>query len=64
MCSVGRPVNSLFVSPAVTPIKHVTEPYSNNPSFRMYQYDSKDYAVLVRNATFIGLLRTEVHVGR
>eukprot|EP00066_Takifugu_rubripes_P006614 XP_003971549.2 PREDICTED: acid sphingomyelinase-like phosphodiesterase 3a [Takifugu rubripes] len=42
----GKPVNSLFVSPAVTPIKHVTAPYSNNPSFRMYQYDSRDYAVL------------------
>lgn len=48
--SVGNPVNSLFVSPAVTPIKHVTEAYSNNPSFRMYQYDSGDYAVLVRSS--------------
>ncbi|XP_053193531.1 acid sphingomyelinase-like phosphodiesterase 3a [Scomber japonicus] len=42
----GKPVNSLFVSPAVTPIKHVLEPYSNNPAFRMYLYSSKDYAML------------------
>lgn len=42
-------MNSLFVSPAVTPIKDVTAPYSNNPSFRMYQYNSRDHAVLVRN---------------
>ncbi|TKS75413.1 Acid sphingomyelinase-like phosphodiesterase 3a [Collichthys lucidus] len=42
----GKPVNSLFVSPAVTPIKHVLEPYSNNPAFRMYLYNSKDYALL------------------
>ncbi|KAM9704579.1 cyclic GMP-AMP phosphodiesterase SMPDL3A [Menidia menidia] len=32
----GKPVNSLFVSPAVTPIKNLLEPYSNNPGFRMY----------------------------
>uniref|UniRef100_A0A8C4H3E2 Acid sphingomyelinase-like phosphodiesterase n=1 Tax=Dicentrarchus labrax TaxID=13489 RepID=A0A8C4H3E2_DICLA len=42
----GKPVNSLFVSPAVTPIKHVLEPYSNNPAFRMYLYSSKDYTML------------------
>ncbi|KAG7508509.1 acid sphingomyelinase-like phosphodiesterase 3a [Solea senegalensis] len=42
----GKPLNSLFVSPAVTPIKHVMEPYSNNPAFRMYLYDAEDFGVL------------------
>ncbi|KAM6906132.1 cyclic GMP-AMP phosphodiesterase SMPDL3A [Lycodopsis pacificus] len=42
----GKPVNSLFVSPAVTPIKHVLEPYSNNPALRAYVYNTKDYALL------------------
>ncbi|AWP20405.1 putative acid sphingomyelinase-like phosphodiesterase 3a [Scophthalmus maximus] len=42
----GKPLNSLFVSPALTPIKHVLEPYSNNPAFRMYLYNAKDYAML------------------
>nr|XP_019963761.1 PREDICTED: acid sphingomyelinase-like phosphodiesterase 3a [Paralichthys olivaceus] len=42
----GKPLNSLFVSPAITPIKHVLEPYSNNPAFRMYLYNAKDYAML------------------
>uniref|UniRef100_A0A3P9LA01 Acid sphingomyelinase-like phosphodiesterase n=1 Tax=Oryzias latipes TaxID=8090 RepID=A0A3P9LA01_ORYLA len=42
----GKPVNSLFVSPAVTPIKNVLESYSNNPGFRMYLYNSQDYSML------------------
>lgn len=42
----GKPVNSMFVAPAVTPIKSVYEPYSNNPAFRMYHYDSKDHGLL------------------
>ncbi|XP_071385465.1 cyclic GMP-AMP phosphodiesterase SMPDL3A [Centroberyx affinis] len=42
----GEPVNSLFVSPAITPIKSILEPYSNNPAFRMYHYNTKDYTVL------------------
>ncbi|XP_062323253.1 acid sphingomyelinase-like phosphodiesterase 3a isoform X1 [Osmerus eperlanus] len=42
----GKPVNSLFVSPAVTPIKSVSEPYSNNPGFRMYLYHPQDYTLL------------------
>lgn len=46
--SAGKPVNSLFVSPALTPIKAVLEPYSNNPAYRMYQYDNSDFSVLVR----------------
>lgn len=47
-CSAGKAVNSLFVSPAVTPIKSVLEPYSNNPAYRMYLYDTSDFSVLVR----------------
>ncbi|KAG9347489.1 hypothetical protein JZ751_005056, partial [Albula glossodonta] len=42
----GQPVNSLFVTPAITPIKHVEEPYSNNPGLRMYLYDPTDYSLL------------------
>ncbi|XP_028253911.1 cyclic GMP-AMP phosphodiesterase SMPDL3A [Parambassis ranga] len=42
----GKPVNSVFVSPAVTPIKSVLEPYSNNPAFRVYLYNNKDYTLL------------------
>lgn len=42
----GKPVNSLFVSPAVTPIKDIFQPYSNNPSFRVYLYNTEDYTVL------------------
>lgn len=42
----GKPVNSLFVAPAVTPIRNILEPYSNNPAFRMYLYDSQDYTML------------------
>uniref|UniRef100_A0A8C8JG60 Sphingomyelin phosphodiesterase C-terminal domain-containing protein n=1 Tax=Oncorhynchus tshawytscha TaxID=74940 RepID=A0A8C8JG60_ONCTS len=32
----GGPVSSLFVTPAVTPIKKAEEPYSNNRAFHMY----------------------------
>ncbi|CAB1342803.1 unnamed protein product [Coregonus sp. 'balchen'] len=42
----GEPVNSLFVTPAVTPIKSAEEAYSNNPAFRMYHYDPQDYGLL------------------
>lgn len=42
----GKPVNSLFVAPAVTPIRNILEPYSNNPAFRMYLYDSQDFTML------------------
>ncbi|KAK5903152.1 hypothetical protein CgunFtcFv8_006959 [Champsocephalus gunnari] len=41
----GKPVNSLFVSPAVTPIKSLLQPYSNNPAFRMYLYDTEDFSM-------------------
>ncbi|KAM4633590.1 cyclic GMP-AMP phosphodiesterase SMPDL3A [Polymixia lowei] len=42
----GRPVNSLFVAPAITPIKHVLEPYSNNPAYRLFHYDTSNYTLL------------------
>ena len=47
MYLAGKPLNSIFVSPAVTPIKSVLEPYSNNPAFRMCFYDPSDFFVLV-----------------
>lgn len=42
----GEPLSSIFVSPAVTPIKRVLEPYSNNPAFRMYLYHGSDFTPL------------------
>ncbi|KAK6489806.1 acid sphingomyelinase-like phosphodiesterase 3a [Huso huso] len=42
----GNAVNSLFVAPAVTPIMGALESQSNNPGFRLYQYDSSDYNLL------------------
>lgn len=44
---VGKPVNSLFVAPAVTPVKNVLQLESNNPGVRLYQYDLLDYSLLV-----------------
>ncbi|KAG8444288.1 hypothetical protein GDO86_009463, partial [Hymenochirus boettgeri] len=41
-----KPVGSVFVAPAVTPIKSVLETDSNNPGFRLYQYDTSDYHLL------------------
>ncbi|XP_060094769.1 acid sphingomyelinase-like phosphodiesterase 3a isoform X2 [Heteronotia binoei] len=42
----GKPVNSLFVAPAVTPVKSLWQVDSNNPGVRLYQYDSLSYSVL------------------
>ncbi|XP_061757143.1 acid sphingomyelinase-like phosphodiesterase 3a [Nerophis ophidion] len=42
----GKPVNSVFVSPAVTPFKDVYTPYSNNPAVRLYLYDMDDFGIL------------------
>ncbi|XP_028296316.1 cyclic GMP-AMP phosphodiesterase SMPDL3A [Gouania willdenowi] len=42
----GKAVNSLFVSPAVTPIKDAKDPFSNNPGLRLYVYDPQDYGVM------------------
>ncbi|NXO53564.1 ASM3A phosphodiesterase, partial [Aramus guarauna] len=41
-----NPVNSLFVAPAVTPVKNVWQMESNNPGVRLYQYDLSDYSLL------------------
>lgn len=35
----GSPVNVVFVAPAVTPIRNIKEPTSNNPGFRVYLLD-------------------------
>ncbi|KAE8602330.1 hypothetical protein XENTR_v10013950 [Xenopus tropicalis] len=42
-----KPVGSVFVTPAVTPIRSALETDSNNPGFRLYQYDTTDYHLLV-----------------
>nr|XP_023394451.1 acid sphingomyelinase-like phosphodiesterase 3a isoform X2 [Loxodonta africana] len=42
----GSPVSSLFVAPAVTPVKSVLEKQTNNPGVRLFQYDSRDYQLL------------------
>ncbi|XP_056620325.1 acid sphingomyelinase-like phosphodiesterase 3a [Triplophysa dalaica] len=42
----GEPVNSIFVTSAVTPIKSQLEPYSNNPAVRAYLYNPQDYGLL------------------
>ncbi|CAB1340242.1 unnamed protein product [Coregonus sp. 'balchen'] len=39
----GEPINnSLFVTPAVTPIKSAEEPYSNNPAFRILEMQQSE----------------------
>ncbi|XP_044145349.1 acid sphingomyelinase-like phosphodiesterase 3a [Bufo gargarizans] len=40
-----KPVGSAFVAPAVTPIKSSSEKESNNPGFRLYQYDTNSYSL-------------------
>ncbi|XP_023592938.1 acid sphingomyelinase-like phosphodiesterase 3a isoform X2 [Trichechus manatus latirostris] len=42
----GRPVNSLFVAPAVTPVRSVLQKETNNPGVRLFQYDPRDYQLL------------------
>ncbi|KAB0352782.1 hypothetical protein FD754_017639 [Muntiacus muntjak] len=42
----GNPVNSLFVAPAVTPVRSVLEKLTNNPGIRLFQYDPRDYKLL------------------
>ncbi|XP_051908024.1 acid sphingomyelinase-like phosphodiesterase 3a [Hippocampus zosterae] len=44
--SKDSPVNSVFVAPAVTPIRSFSEPYSNNPAVRLYFYDKRDFGIL------------------
>ena len=43
----GNPINSVFVAPAVTPVKGVLEKRTNNPGIRLFQYDPRDYELLV-----------------
>lgn len=52
-----KPVNSLFVAPAVTPVKNVWQMESNNPGVRLYQYDLLDYSLLV-SKDFKALFKT------
>ncbi|XP_071074745.1 cyclic GMP-AMP phosphodiesterase SMPDL3A isoform X2 [Dasypus novemcinctus] len=42
----GSPVSSLFVAPAVTPVKSVQEKQTNNPGVRLFQYAARDYKLL------------------
>ncbi|XP_045400244.1 acid sphingomyelinase-like phosphodiesterase 3a isoform X2 [Lemur catta] len=42
----GSPITSLFVAPAVTPVKSVLEKQTNNPGVRLFQYDPRDYKLL------------------
>ncbi|XP_043929787.1 acid sphingomyelinase-like phosphodiesterase 3a [Protopterus annectens] len=42
----GNPVNSLFVAPAVTPIRNAMETESNNPGVRLFKYNEDDYNLL------------------
>uniref|UniRef100_A0A8C7BMS1 Acid sphingomyelinase-like phosphodiesterase n=1 Tax=Neovison vison TaxID=452646 RepID=A0A8C7BMS1_NEOVI len=42
----GSPINSLFVAPAVTPVKSVLQKQTNNPGVRLFQYDPRDYKLL------------------
>lgn len=55
--SAEKPVNSLFVAPAVTPVKSVLQTESNNPGVRLYQYDLFDYSLLV-SKDFKALFKT------
>nr|XP_060609256.1 acid sphingomyelinase-like phosphodiesterase 3a [Anolis sagrei ordinatus] len=42
----GKPINSLFVAPAVTPVKAIWESDTNNPGVRLYQFDPSSYSLL------------------
>ncbi|XP_039710160.1 cyclic GMP-AMP phosphodiesterase SMPDL3A isoform X2 [Pteropus medius] len=42
----GSPINSLFVAPAVTPVKNALQKQTNNPGIRLFQYDPHDYKLL------------------
>ncbi|KAM8953648.1 cyclic GMP-AMP phosphodiesterase SMPDL3A [Pelodytes ibericus] len=41
-----KPVGSVFVASAVTPIRSASESDGNNPGFRFYQYDTSNYNLL------------------
>lgn len=42
----GSPINSVFVAPAVTPVKGVSQKETNNPGVRLFQYKPGDYTLL------------------
>ncbi|XP_048209969.1 acid sphingomyelinase-like phosphodiesterase 3a isoform X1 [Perognathus longimembris pacificus] len=42
----GRPINSGFVAPAVTPVKGVSQKETNNPGVRLFQYEPGNYTLL------------------
>ncbi|XP_004674158.1 PREDICTED: acid sphingomyelinase-like phosphodiesterase 3a [Condylura cristata] len=42
----GSPVSSLFVAPAVTPVKSILQKETNNPGVRLFQYNPCDYKLL------------------
>ncbi|XP_030054429.1 cyclic GMP-AMP phosphodiesterase SMPDL3A [Microcaecilia unicolor] len=56
----GIPVNSLFVAPAVTPIKGFPSLDSNNPGIRLYQYDPTDYSVKDLRQYFLNLTEANI----
>lgn len=48
----GNPINSVFVAPAVTPVKGALQKQTNNPGIRLFQYDPLDYELLVSRYNF------------
>ncbi|XP_072320386.1 cyclic GMP-AMP phosphodiesterase SMPDL3A [Eucyclogobius newberryi] len=56
----GAAVNSLFVAPAVTPIRNVNEPTSNNPGFRVYLFHQNSYAIQDLWQYFLNLTEANV----
>lgn len=42
----GNPVSSVFVAPAVTPVKSVLQKETNNPGVRLFQYNPHDFKLL------------------
>ncbi|XP_005389352.2 PREDICTED: acid sphingomyelinase-like phosphodiesterase 3a [Chinchilla lanigera] len=51
----GRPVSSLFVSPAITPVRNVLEKETNNPGIRLFQYKPRDYTLLDMSQYYLNL---------
>lgn len=51
------------MAPAVTPVKSVLEKQTNNPGVRLFQYDPRDYKLLVSQHNFrIDLILMHVFV--
>ncbi|XP_008840949.1 acid sphingomyelinase-like phosphodiesterase 3a isoform X1 [Nannospalax galili] len=42
----GNPLSSVFVAPAVTPVKDVSQKETNNPGIRLLKYKPGDYTLL------------------